>query len=78
VPKEVIDRAKGILPQLQAHVANGLDMPELAARAKKAAEQMNLFADPATRVASEIKHADLDNMTPIQAMELLRKLKEEL
>ena len=78
VPKEVIDRAKAILPQLQAHLAEGLDMPELADRARQAAAQMQLFADPATRVASELKHADLDNMTPLQALDFLRKLKTEL
>ncbi len=78
VPKEVIDRAKAILPHLQAHLAEGLDMPELAERARKAAEQMNLFADPATRVARELKDADLDNMTPIAALDLLRKLRGEL
>ncbi len=78
VPKDVIARARSILPQLQAHLAGGLDMPELAARAKAAAEQMSLFADPASRIASELKQADLDNMTPIQAMDLLRKLKGEL
>ena len=78
MPKPVIDRAKAILPQLQAHLAEGLDMPELAERARQAAQQMQLFADPATRIARELKHADLDNMTPIQAMDLLRKLKAEI
>ena len=78
VPKDVIDRAKALLPQLQAHLAEGLDMPELAHRAKQAAAQMQLFADPATRIARELKDADLDNMTPIQALDLLRKLRGEL
>jgi DNA mismatch repair protein MutS len=78
VPAEVIERAKTILPQLQAHIAQGLDMPELAQRARDAAAQMKLFASAPERIASEIKHADLDNMTPIQALELLRNLKEEL
>ena len=78
VPKDVIDRARALLPQLQAHLAEGLDMPQLARRAKAAAAQMNLFADPAGRVAREIQSADLDHMTPMQAMELLRKLKGEL
>jgi len=78
VPKEAIDRAKTLLPQLQANVANGLNMPELAKRAQAAAAQMDLFADPATRVALDIKHADLDNMTPMDALDLLRKLKSEL
>jgi len=78
VPKDVIDRAKAILPQIQAHLAEGLDMPELARRAKAAAAQMQLFADPAARVARELKAADLENMTPLQALDLLRKLKSEL
>ena len=78
VPKAVIDRAKAILPQLQAHLAEGLDMPELAERARQAAAQMNLFADPAVRVARELKAADLDHLTPVQAQDLLRKLKAEL
>jgi DNA mismatch repair protein MutS len=78
VPREVLDRAKSLLPQLQAHLAEGLDMPELAERAKRAAAQHDLFADPAARAAREIKSADLDNLTAMQALELLRKLKAEL
>jgi DNA mismatch repair protein MutS len=78
VPRDVIDRAKSLLPQLQAHLAEGLDMPELAERAKRAAAQHDLFADPATRAAREIKSADLDNLTPMAALELLRKLKADL
>ena len=78
VPKEIIERAKQILPKLQAHLAAGLDMPELAARARAAAAQMDLFADPATRAAREIKDADLENLTPMQALDMLRRLKGEL
>ncbi|HNX26354.1 MAG TPA: DNA mismatch repair protein MutS [Phycisphaerae bacterium] len=78
VPKDVINRAQAILPQMQAQLADVLDMPDLADKARAAAAQMNLFADPAARIAGEIRHADLDNMTPIQAYELLRKLKDEL
>ena len=78
VPRDVIARARTLLPQLQAHLAQGLDMPELTSRARAAAEQMSLFADPAARVASDLKQTDLDNMTPMQALDLLRKLKGEL
>jgi len=78
VPKEVIDRARALLPQLQAHLAEGLDMPELAQRARAAAAQMELFADPAARAARQIKEADLENLTPMEALDLLRKLKGEL
>jgi DNA mismatch repair protein MutS len=78
VPRDVIQRAKAILPHLEAHLAQGLDMPELADRARKAAAQMDLFADPASRVARELKGLDLDNLTPIQALEALRRLQAEL
>ena len=55
VPKDVIDRASALLPELQAHLAEGLSsvsgplgagMAALAARARAAAAQMNLFANP--------------------------------
>jgi DNA mismatch repair protein MutS len=78
VPKDVVSRARQILPQMQAHLAGALDMPELAERARRAAAQMKLFADPAGRAAREIKDADLENMTPMQALDLLRRLKSEL
>ena len=76
VPKGVIERARQLLPQLEAHLAGGLDVPAMAKRA--GAPQMELFADPATRVARAIKEADLDGMTPLQALDLLRKLRGEL
>ena len=78
VPREVIDRAKALLPQLQAHLAEGLKMPELADRARRAAAQLNLFASPVERLASELKSADLDNTTPQQAWALLKRFKEQL
>jgi len=78
VPKDVIDRARAILPQMQAHLAENLDMPALASRARAAAAQMQLFADPAARIAREVKDVDLDNLTPVQALDLLRKLRGEL
>ena len=78
VPREVIDRAQHIMPQIQARLADGLDMPELAHRARQAAAQMQLFADPATRVARELKQADLDALTPLDALNLLRRLKDDL
>jgi DNA mismatch repair protein MutS len=78
VPKEVIDRSRALLPQLQAHLADGLDMPELANRARQAAAQMQLFADGPARVAREIKELNLDSTSPLQALDLLRKFKAEV
>ncbi|MBT3278785.1 MAG: DNA mismatch repair protein MutS [Phycisphaerales bacterium] len=78
VPKEVTQRARELLPQLQEHFATGLDLPELAETARQEIEQFNLFASPADRVAADISAADLDNMSPIEAHAFLRRLKSEL
>ena len=78
VPADCIQRARAIMPQIQAHLAESLDMPDLAARARQAAQQMQLFADPAVRAARDIKDADLENMTPMQALDLLRRIKGDL
>ncbi len=82
VPRDVIERARVLLPQLQAHLAKhlakNLGLPELAARARAAAAQMEFFTTPADRAAAELKASDLDAMTPMQAMDLLRKLRSEL
>ncbi len=53
-------------------------MPALAKRAAAAAAQMALFADAPTRLARAVKEADLDSMTPLAALDFLRKLKSEL
>lgn len=78
VPKDVIERAKEILPRLQAHLAEGLNMPELAKRAKKLADQMILFADPASVIAQKIKEIDLNSITPLEALEYLKQFKQRL
>jgi DNA mismatch repair protein MutS len=80
VPREVLDRAAAILPQLQAHLAEGLDVPALNRKALRNANQLGLFssADAAARMAEHLRQADLENLTPLQALDLLRKLREEL
>jgi len=80
VPAGVIDRARALLPKLQAHLGDGLDLPKRDADAIREANQMDLFADDgaAARVAAAIRQARLDAMTPLQALDLLRELKQQL
>ena len=75
VPGEVIERARTLLPQLQAHLARGLDLPELA---RRASSQLALFADPSARLLNELKNINPDNLTPMEALELLRKWKADI
>ncbi len=80
VPRDVLGRAEQILPQLQAHLAEGLDVPKLDRKARRDGDQLQLFAPdgPAGRVAHQIRTTDLDNLTPLQALDLLRHLRDQL
>jgi DNA mismatch repair protein MutS len=73
VPKEVLSRARQLLSELavqhvgSAKVSKGM-------RAEDAA-QMELFADPAREIAKALAAVRLDELSPIQAFDLLRELK---
>ncbi len=77
VPANIIDRARALLPKLQAHLASGLDMPGLAA----STDQLNLFSSgetPADQIAHQLRGLDLNALTPLDAMDVLRRLKGQL
>ena len=78
VPRDVIERARQILPRLQANLAEGLNMAALSKKARDSAAQAGLFADPAARLLAELRTLDLDHLTPMQALETLRRLKAEV
>lgn len=76
VPKVVLERARQLLGELAVqHVAHNK-----AARNRKTENdlQMDLFVDPAAEVARMIAGADLNQMTPMQAVALLQELKAKL
>ena len=82
VPRDVIERACVLLPQLQAHLAKHGGQKPRPARARRPRLRRGrpdgAFTTPADRAAAELKASDLDAMTPMQAMDLLRKLRSEL
>ena len=71
IPKNVIQRAKQRLAELEAQEA-----PTIAA-APQVFEQLSLV-DTEHPVVEQLKRADLDNLTPRQAQELLYQLKSSL
>jgi DNA mismatch repair protein MutS len=76
VPPEVLKRSRQLLSELAVqHVGS----PKLS-RAQQAGDpdQLQLFDDPARRIARELAQIDLEKMTPMQAFDLLRKLREQL
>ncbi len=80
LPQAVIDRARSILAELEAGQAPGGRQAKQSAHVSVAAEpQMDLFAgsrlDPAQRdVLERLRNADLEQMTPIDALVLLSEL----
>ena len=71
LPPEVVARAKAVL----ADVESGSDR---AAPARKDADQLPLFPEAEDPVVSDLRKADLDRLTPIDALLFLRDLKKRL
>ncbi|MBQ9185425.1 MAG: DNA mismatch repair protein MutS [Bacteroidales bacterium] len=76
MPKEVLTMAEKTLSALEAK-----DAAEAAGRTVENAMQLSLFQldDPAlASLRDKLRKADLNNMTPLQAFDLLREMKKEL
>jgi DNA mismatch repair protein MutS len=80
VPKEVVDRAREILADLEAAHLDPSGRPRLAPSPgpKVRQVQLTLFEGAQSRIADELKRLDLDSLKPIDALNKLRELKEGL
>jgi DNA mismatch repair protein MutS len=76
VPPTVLVRAKQLLGELAVHhVASRKISRQQQAHDP---DQLRLFVDPAHQIAQELAASNLDQLSPLQAFDLLRKLKEKL
>lgn len=75
LPRETITRAKQILKLLESGKFN---QSELGQGIYRERHQPTLFDKQPTETEIKIKNADIDNLTPLEALNLLRKLQEEL
>jgi len=75
IPRPTIARAKQILRLLESGKFN---QSELGKGIYKEKVQTSLFEAEPSRVEELLREADLDKMTPIEAFDFLRKLREEL
>lgn len=81
VPKEVIDRAKEILEELEANALDAYQRPKLGA--KKPGEvaeplQIPLFFPKEQSIIEDIKGLDISTLTPLEALNKLDELKKRL
>ncbi|MBX3440182.1 MAG: DNA mismatch repair protein MutS, partial [Planctomycetaceae bacterium] len=78
VPRSVIDRAGVILDTLEADHHDEKGRPTIPARESRAASrQLSLFGPEPHPLLDELKGLNLDNMTPLQAMQELARLRDQ-
>ena len=80
LPDSIIARSREILTNLEQGELDEAGMPRLAhhRRAAKPAAQMSLFSALETRIIDELRTADVDRMTPMDALATLARLKSRL
>ena len=81
LPREVIDRAKEILMNLEMGELDEVGMPKIATskryRSKKKQYQLSLFEPPRNYLREELKGLAISTMTPLEALNKLNELKEK-
>jgi DNA mismatch repair protein MutS len=81
VPKEVVDRAREILSQLEVAHLDPSGKPRIAPATPGPSVrtvQLTLFEGAGSAIVEELKRLDLDRMTPLEALAKLKELKDGL
>ena len=81
VPREVVERAKAILADLESAHVDEAGKPRIASHAAPAQPrpaQLALFEGAEAAVAEELRRLDLERLTPLEALNKLRDLKDRL
>ncbi|MGK7346399.1 MAG: DNA mismatch repair protein MutS [Candidatus Nitrospinota bacterium M3_3B_026] len=80
LPPEVISRAGDIMSQLEANEFDSSGHPKLKAMSAESAGdfQVDLFSPRVSEVEEELKKIDVDNLTPLEALNELAKLRRRV
>jgi len=81
VPREVVERARQILSELEAAHMDAEGRPRFAASGAPSPPgpvQLTLFEGAESAIAEELRRLNLDEMTPVEALNKLRELKGHL
>ncbi len=78
VPRDVLERAKEILARLEQDHLDESDQPRLArkSRIRRREVQLTLFAAADHPVVAALKDVDVNQLTPLEALTLLKQLQE--
>ena len=81
VPREVNERAKEVLAQLEEEHLDGRGQPKIAARASKSSLgelQLTLFGAAEHPLLDEIRQCDVNRLTPIEALTVIQDWQKKL
>ncbi|MBQ3711521.1 MAG: DNA mismatch repair protein MutS [Bacteroidales bacterium] len=81
MPREIVDTAEATLKALERREKNAMAVEKSGELHDDGSLQLSLFQldDPTlSSLRASLEAADLNNMTPMQAFDLLRKMKEEI
>ncbi len=81
LPKQVLDRAREILKNLESSELDEVGMPRIARgkgrTSSRRATQLDLFGARENPLKKELLTIDIENMTPIEALIRLKELKNK-
>jgi len=78
VPKTILDRSKEILEELENSFAKESTTEHLAKHKTKTPDADSLFVQRHKSVLDKLAAIDIDNLTPIEAINLLNQIKKEI
>jgi len=78
VPKTILDRSKEILEELENSFAKEANTEHLAKHKTKTPDADSLFVQKHKSVLDKLVAIDIDNLTPIEAINLLNQIKKEI
>ena len=78
VPKPILDRSKEILEELEATFQKEATGEHLSKHKTKEPDQDSLFVQKHKSVLEKLASTDINNLTPIEAINLLNKIKNEI
>jgi DNA mismatch repair protein MutS len=81
LPQKVIDRAREVLSNLEKGELDAMGMPKIATTKKavfklKPSSQLTFFGQP-DPIRSELKGLKIDQLTPLEAINILNELKKK-
>ena len=78
IPKTILDRSAEILEELESTFAKEATSEHLAKHKTKQTDAEALFVQKHKSVLEKLSSIDVNNLTPIEAINLLNKIKEEI